>query len=95
MNKKSVMNEKDELVKLKLQDCQNYREEIGNNFYLIPNDLERTLAIYRLLEEDEANLEKIMISTDRCLKMELTTYGGFGYEHILKNIVPMMKKVGF
>jgi len=72
-----------------------FREEMGNDFYLIPNDLERTLAIYKLLEEDQSNLEKIMISTDRCLKMELTTYGGFGYEHILKNIVPMMKKIGF
>ena len=72
-----------------------FREEIGNDFYLIPNDLERTLAIRQLLEEDETNLEKIMISTDRCLKMEMTAYGGFGYEHILKNIVPMMKKLGF
>lgn len=72
-----------------------FREEIGNDYYLIPNDLERTIAIYKLLEEDQANLEKIMISTDRCLKMELTSYGGFGYEHILKNIAPMMKKLGF
>jgi phosphotriesterase-related protein len=72
-----------------------FREEIDNKFYLIPNDLERTMAIYQLLEEDGENLEKIMISTDRCLKMELTSYGGMGYEHILKNIVPMMRKVGF
>ena len=40
-------------------------------------------------------IEKILVSTDRCLKTELVSYGGFGYAHILKNIIPLMKRLGF
>jgi len=72
-----------------------YREESDNEIFIVPNDLEKIKAIQKLIELKQKYLNKILISTDRCLKMELVKYGGFGYGHILKNIVPMMKKIGF
>ena len=39
---------------------------------------------------DEGFEKQILISNDICLKMMLHHYGGWGYDHILQNIVPMM-----
>ena len=58
----------------------------------LPCDNER---IYNIKKHIEAgNLERILISHDVCLKIQLTKYGGFGYAHILKNIVPRFLKEG-
>lgn len=51
-------------------------------------DIERVYAIKQLI--DAGHLEHILISNDVCLKTLLHTYGGWGYDHILTNIVPMM-----
>ncbi len=72
-----------------------YREVCENEIHIIPNDLERIQMIYKLLENNNSYINNILISTDRCLKTELLKYGGYGYAHILKTIVPYMKKVGF
>lgn len=35
-----------------------------------------------------------MVSCDICLKTLLHKYGGWGYDHILTNIIPMMQEAG-
>ena len=55
-------------------------------------DIERVKAIKELI--DSGYLSKILIACDICLKNLLHTFGGWGYDHILNNIIPMMKEVG-
>jgi phosphotriesterase-related protein len=39
-------------------------------------------------------LNQILLSQDVCLKINLAKYGGMGYTHILKKVVPMIKDAG-
>jgi phosphotriesterase-related protein len=55
-------------------------------------DLERVQLISRLIRKGYAN--KILITNDICLKTMLCCYGGWGYAHILQNIIPLMKSEG-
>lgn len=55
-------------------------------------DIDRVIAIKKLI--NVGYLKNIMISCDICLKSLLHQYGGWGYDHILTNIVPMMEEVG-
>lgn len=52
-------------------------------------DLDRVRLIDDLVRAGNAN--QILITNDICLKSMLCDYGGWGYAHILKNIVPLMK----
>lgn len=68
----------------------------GNAFYPLrfgvfnrPCDCERILQIKGLIER--GHLRQVLISQDICLKTKLTRYGGPGYAHILRNILPQMK----
>ena len=38
--------------------------------------------------------DRILLAQDVCSKHRLARYGGHGYDHILKNIVPRMKRTG-
>jgi phosphotriesterase-related protein len=67
----------------------------GNPFYPLhfgvfnrPCDRERIEQIQRLI--DEGHIEQVLMSQDTCLKTKLVHYGGQGYGHILRNIVPQM-----
>ena len=55
-------------------------------------DVERVLFLKKLIEE--GYVSQILLSCDVCLKTLLRTYGGWGYDHVLRNIVPMMKEFG-
>ena len=55
-------------------------------------DIERVLAIKTLL--NEGYTDQILIACDICLKTLLHRYGGWGYDHILTHIVPMMLDEG-
>ncbi len=55
-------------------------------------DSERIAALKELLEA--GYLSQILITTDVCLKCLLSNFGGYGYHHILQNIVPMMQTQG-
>ena len=55
-------------------------------------DIERAQVIKELI--DEGFLTKILITNDLCFKTMLHSYGGWGYDHILTNIVPMLMEVG-
>jgi len=57
-----------------------------------PSDRERIRAVLELCQEGYD--KQLLFSQDRCLKMLLVKYGGYGYAHILKNIVPELKFKG-
>lgn len=57
-----------------------------------PSDAERIEHLFKLVE---AGYEKqILLSQDVCTKMQLRKYGGNGYDHILRTIVPRLKRHG-
>ncbi len=59
---------------------------------VFPRDTERITAIVELIAS--GYLRQILISHDICMKIELKKFGGPGYGHILRHIVPMMKRAG-
>jgi phosphotriesterase-related protein len=55
-------------------------------------DADRTKLLVDLIERGyEAQL---LITTDNCLKCNMHTYGGWGYDHLLTNIVPAIHHAG-
>lgn len=58
----------------------------------LPCDNERIENVVKHIKA--GNIERILISHDVCLKILTTKYGGFGYGHILKNIVPRFLRAG-
>ena len=67
-------------------------EIMGYNGEFTSSDGERIEAI--LAQILKGNLNKILISHDISFKMFLTKWGGFGYSHIINNIIPRMLKRG-
>ncbi len=68
-------------------------DNFGKEFYVdrlrtFSRDIERVRTIKTLLNEGYE--KQILITNDICLKSMLHRYGGWGYDHILNNIVPMM-----
>ena len=55
-------------------------------------DKERVQMIKKLI--DRGYLNQILITNDICLKSMLHNYGGWGYDHIGVNILPMMEDFG-
>lgn len=53
-------------------------------------DIDRVKALQVLIEKGFT--ENILISCDICLKTLLHKFGGWGYDHVLSHIVPMMKQ---
>jgi len=58
----------------------------------MPSDAQRIEQIGRLIAEGFG--DHILLAQDVCSKHRLARYGGHGYDHILKNIVPRMKRTG-
>lgn len=82
-------------------------DNFGKEHYVIPGDRngycgahggvwstdrERVRVLRSLI--DEGFERKILISNDVCYKIDLHHYGGLGYDHVLRNIVPMMIEAG-
>lgn len=73
-------------------------DHFGKEFYIdsagfhMASDRERVEAAAELVAGGYA--KRLLISQDICLKMELVEYGGWGYAHILNNVVPMMIRAG-
>jgi phosphotriesterase-related protein len=59
---------------------------MGSDYYSIT-------AIKRLI--DEGLLERLLLSHDTGMKIQLTRYGGWGYAHLLKHVAPMLQRRGF
>lgn len=55
-------------------------------------DTQRVELLADLIGKGQAR--QILLSCDVCLKTLLHAYGGWGYDHVLTNIVPMMLEVG-
>ena len=71
-------------------------DTFGENFCLHPNygpsDLDRVKALCRLVDRGFAG--QILLGCDVCLKSRLHRYGGWGYDHLLTNVVPAMRRLG-
>ncbi|MEA2783237.1 MAG: hypothetical protein QOK29_4781 [Rhodospirillaceae bacterium] len=59
----------------------------------LPNDARRIDLLKRLMEA--GHLDQILLSHDIAFKHTLVRYGGRGYAHILRNVVPKMEEKGF
>lgn len=64
----------------------------GGSVVSLPSESQRLSTIRKLI--GEGYLKHILLSQDTFLKVLLTSYGGFGYAHILRNIVPVMRVQG-
>lgn len=56
------------------------------------SDREAVKAVKRLI--DHGCLEKILLSHDTGMKVQLTKFGGWGFAHLLNHVVPMFKRAG-
>ncbi len=56
------------------------------------SDIQRIDDIARMIEE--GFIKQIMIAQDYCFKSCLAAYGGYGYAHILNNLLPFMRAKG-
>jgi len=69
------------------------RREVRNPGYgLFVHDTDRVTFLKKLI--DDGYLRQILLSCDLCLKNLMHCYGGWGYDHVLTNIVPMMEDEG-
>ena len=69
------------------------KREVRNSGYgLFVHDTERVALIKKMI--DDGFINQILLSCDVCLKILLHKYGGWGYDHLLTNIVPMMEDEG-
>lgn len=57
-----------------------------------PSDVQRGDRVCELIDAGHAS--KLLFSHDVCMKMQLTAYGGFGYEHVVANVLPMLADRG-
>ncbi len=58
----------------------------------MPNDAMRIDYLMGLIEHGYR--DKLLISLDVCHKTQLAKYGGEGYNHILDNVIPIMRRKG-
>jgi phosphotriesterase-related protein len=63
----------------------------GDTPYYFGSDGERIRAMKRLIENGLE--DKLFFSQDVCSKMQTVQYGGYGYAHLLENILPMMEAI--
>ena len=56
------------------------------------NDIQRIYDIKRLI--DKGYLNRILLGQDVFFKCSLAKYGGFGYAHIIENLIPLMRLKG-
>lgn len=69
------------------------RREVRHPGYgLFVHDTDRVALLKKLITD--GYLEQILLSCDLCLKNLMHKYGGWGYDHVLTNIVPMMEDEG-
>ena len=56
------------------------------------SDIQKITDIIELIEK--GYLHRILLAQDFCFKCCLATYGGYGYAHIIRNLIPFMKAKG-
>jgi phosphotriesterase-related protein len=60
--------------------------------FWLPRDIERIRAIHQQIQL--GNLKRIIVSQDVSFRTSLVKYGGWGYAHILRDLVPFMRRIG-
>jgi phosphotriesterase-related protein len=55
-------------------------------------DAERVQVLVELL--DAGYERQLLLTNDLCVKSMLRAYGGWGYDHVLRHIVPMLRRAG-
>ena len=60
--------------------------------FVYPRDTKRIAGIAEFIKS--GYVSQIFISQDVFTRLDLQRYGGWGYSHILKNFVPLMKRAG-
>jgi phosphotriesterase-related protein len=69
------------------------KREVRNSGYgLFVRDTDRVKFLKKII--DKGYLNRVLLSCDLCLKNLMHAYGGWGYDHVLVNIVPMMEDEG-
>ena len=63
-----------------------------NPAFDLPNDGERMRQILALIER--GHLAQVLMSHDIAYKHCLTRWGGYGYHHLLVNVVPRLRRKG-
>ena len=62
----------------------------GNGRFV--TDWERVRLIKKII--DKGYINQLLFSCDICLKTLLHSYGGWGYDHVLVHILPMLREIG-
>jgi phosphotriesterase-related protein len=67
---------------------------VGMDCYniIFPTDFERAVAIKQLISM--GFLDQILLSHDVCMKHNLRSYGGRGYDHLVVNVPHLLKRYG-
>jgi phosphotriesterase-related protein len=73
-------------------DCFGVERYLDRIPDVLPRDTQRIAWVVDLIER--GHLERILISQDIWLKMLLKRYGGWGYDHLLVNVLPWMRHLG-
>jgi len=73
-------------------DCFGQEDYVEAEDFVHPRDIDRITALKRLV--DVGYVDRILLSQDVCLKTYTRRYGGRGYDHILRTIVPMLRRIG-
>ena len=78
-------------------------DDFGKEFYVdrknrnlllgsFATDVKRIEFMKKLIERGYT--KQILVTNDICLKSMLHTYGGWGYDHVITNSIPMMEDLG-
>jgi phosphotriesterase-related protein len=57
-----------------------------------PTDFDVAAEVARLLAAGHAS--QLILSQDVCAKTRLRTFGGWGYDHVLEHVVPLLRELG-
>lgn len=98
-----VVSQEDYIIKLVDQGVSVEFDNFGKEYFVnqevrndgygnFIRDTERVQIIRSLVEKGYG--KQILLSNDVCLKTLLHTYGGWGYDHLLTNMIPMMLEGG-
>lgn len=68
-----------------------YREEWGYGI-VMGQDIWRADFVRELV--DAGHGDKLLFAQDVCFKTDLRTYGGYGYAHVLRSVVPLLDAKG-
>ena len=98
-----VENREDYIIKLLQKGVYVEFDNFGKEYYIrrevrnsgygnFVHDTQRVTLVKKLI--DMGYLNQLLLTCDLCLKNLLHSYGGWGYDHVLTNIVPMMEDEG-